>query len=229
MEQVRETHGKPALIVVDTVARSFGGGDENSTRDMGSFVAGCDDIRAAADGATVLLVHHTGHGEKHRARGAMALHAALDASYRMEKGEDGVVRLEAVKMKDAPIPEPMAFKLRGVTLPASDGKPLVDDMGCEVTSAVLDSVGYLPPMKRGSKGRGKNQARALEALERLQAEHERTLEGAGLDPGDARVLAADWLEAMGAADIPRARRHEVRRSLEEAGLVYADGFYVRLA
>src|SRR5215831_5546339 len=36
---------KPRLIVVDTVARCFGAGDENQTRDMNAFVKGCDDLR----------------------------------------------------------------------------------------------------------------------------------------------------------------------------------------
>ena len=32
----------PCLFVVDTLARSFGGGDENSATDMGVFVRNCD-------------------------------------------------------------------------------------------------------------------------------------------------------------------------------------------
>jgi hypothetical protein len=40
LESVRhlaENHGEPVLIVVDTLARNFGNGDENSTKDMGSL------------------------------------------------------------------------------------------------------------------------------------------------------------------------------------------------
>jgi hypothetical protein len=36
---------KPKLIVIDTLNRCFGGGDENSTKEMSAFVAGCDAMR----------------------------------------------------------------------------------------------------------------------------------------------------------------------------------------
>ena len=50
---------RPALLVIDTLARCMIGGDENSARDMGLFVAACDEVRVAT-GATILIVHHTG-------------------------------------------------------------------------------------------------------------------------------------------------------------------------
>ncbi len=68
----------PALIVLDTLARCFGGGDENATKDMSAFVSACDALRRRY-GCTILVVHHTGHADKNRARGAIALKAALDA------------------------------------------------------------------------------------------------------------------------------------------------------
>jgi RecA-family ATPase len=50
---------QPVLVVLDTLARSMPGGDENSARDMGVMIAGADTIRRAS-GACVLLIHHTG-------------------------------------------------------------------------------------------------------------------------------------------------------------------------
>ena len=32
------------LIIVDTLARSFDGGNENAPQDMGEFIQGCDDL-----------------------------------------------------------------------------------------------------------------------------------------------------------------------------------------
>lgn len=69
--------GKPQLIVVDTLARNFGEGDENNTADMNAFVAAMDDLRSRYPGSTVLVVHHTGHAEKGRSRGSMAFKGAL--------------------------------------------------------------------------------------------------------------------------------------------------------
>lgn len=132
IEGVKEKFGPPVLIIVDTVARSFGGGDENSTADMNKFVAALDQFRERY-ACTILLVHHTGHTDKKRARGNMALKGALDAEYRVEKKGDGVV-VECTKMKDAPEPPPMHFSLTSVELGVGqDGKP--------ITSAALRPTG----------------------------------------------------------------------------------------
>jgi hypothetical protein len=135
VNSMAEKHGVPALIVFDTVARNFGPGDENSTSDMSKFIQAVDYIRAQHRSA-ILLVHHTGHSDKSRARGAMALKGALDAEYRFDKDEAGVVRMECTKMKDFTQPQPMAFKLRTVELPEQD------EEGQPVTSAVLDLTNY---------------------------------------------------------------------------------------
>lgn len=85
VEGLAALHGAPALIIIDTLARNYGPGDENSTSDMSAFVAAVDDLKARFPGCTVLIVHHSGHAEKGRARGAMALKGALDFEYRLER------------------------------------------------------------------------------------------------------------------------------------------------
>jgi hypothetical protein len=52
---ITEKELQPRLIVIDTLARCFGGGDENSAQDMGKFVQACDQLRRAT-GAAVLAV-----------------------------------------------------------------------------------------------------------------------------------------------------------------------------
>jgi len=47
----------PALIVVDTLNRNFGGGKENDAGDMARFFGACDRLRINT-GACVLIVHH---------------------------------------------------------------------------------------------------------------------------------------------------------------------------
>jgi len=111
-------HGAPRMIVVDTLARNFGPGDENSTSEMGAFVAAMDDLRGRHPGCVVLIVHHSGHGDKLRMRGSMALKGAIEFEYRAEKS-DGTITLTNIKMKDAPLAAPMAFRLQGV--PLADG------------------------------------------------------------------------------------------------------------
>lgn len=212
IDEIAATHGKPALIVIDTLARNFGPGDENSTQDMTAFIAAADAIRCNYK-AAVLLVHHTGHGDKTRARGAMALKGALDAEFRMDKDEMGTVRMEATKTKDGASPQPMAFKLNEVDL------GITDDEGAPVTSAVLDVTRYEPPARKGKEGRGKWQVLALETLGELQRRHRDNLEANGHDPESARVTLDDWRLECVTRGMPRQRFAEARDKLIEQGKV----------
>ena len=115
VEDLANAHGQPRLIIIDTLARNFGAGDENSTQDMSNFVTAMDDLQERFPKCTVLIVHHSGHGEKSRARGAMALKGALDLEYRVEKN-DAVIKLINTKMKDAEEPPDQFFELVGVDL-----------------------------------------------------------------------------------------------------------------
>lgn len=220
VDSVVAAHGVPILVVIDTLARNFGPGDENSTQDMTGFIAAADQIRIKY-GATVLLVHHTGHADKSRARGSMALHGAMDAEYKLERDEVGVIRLEAIKMKDAPDPEPMSYRLRSVDI------GLLDDEGKAVTSAVLVSTAYEPIAAKGKAGRGRWQTVALEQLNKLQSQHRHTLAEGGYDPSRARVAVRDWRMACLDVEMPRQRWPEVLSSLEKQGLVLVEYGYVR--
>jgi hypothetical protein len=75
---VQELGEMPALIVFDTLARNFGAGDENSTRDMNTFVNNVTELRNLSQ-AAVLIVHHTGKDAQRGARGSVAFNAACDS------------------------------------------------------------------------------------------------------------------------------------------------------
>ncbi len=108
-------HGIPAMIFIDTIARNFGAGDENSTSEMGKFIAAMDALKAEFQGCSIFLIHHTGHSEKQRARGSIALKGALDAEYRLDKSE-GTMTLSNTKMKDGEPPAAIAFNLENIDL-----------------------------------------------------------------------------------------------------------------
>lgn len=78
---------QPALVIVDTVARCMAGADENSTRDMGLFIASCDRITHHL-GAGVLAVHHTGKDGK--MRGSSALFGACDSVLFLSRTEQQI-------------------------------------------------------------------------------------------------------------------------------------------
>lgn len=115
ISELAAQHGAPAMVIVDTLARNFGPGDENSTQEMSAFVAAMDKLRSKLPRCVILIIHHSGHHDKERGRGSMALKGALDFEYRLAKiGE--TMRLTNTKMKDAEPPRDMVFTLKGVLL-----------------------------------------------------------------------------------------------------------------
>ncbi|MBK8025773.1 MAG: AAA family ATPase [Chloroflexi bacterium] len=74
LDQIRADH--PALLIVDTAARSMTGFDENATRDMGVFVAAVERVKRELS-CTVLLVHHT--NKQGGMRGNSSLYNACDS------------------------------------------------------------------------------------------------------------------------------------------------------
>ncbi|EEG07108.1 AAA family ATPase [Pseudogulbenkiania ferrooxidans] len=105
----------PVLIVVDTLARNFGNGDENSTRDMNLFISALDEFRGHA---SVLVVHHTGHANQGRERGSYSLRGATDARYFVSFDDKlRMVHFETQKMKDDLLPPPIYLSPKVVELP----------------------------------------------------------------------------------------------------------------
>lgn len=224
VQELEDASGQtPALIVIDTLARNFGGADENSAQDMGAFISNLDTFLRASWEATVLVVHHSGHADKSRARGSTALKGALDAEYSLTKDDTGVVRIEATKMKDAEQPPPLAFRLDTITLAG-----LEDEDGQPVTSAALSSVTHVPPPRAGKTGRGKNQSMALSLLAELLAQQRTKLERSGHNPDGARVKVDAWRDRLVDAGINKQRFYELRTTLVDAGLIEVEfGGYVR--
>lgn len=87
------------LVVIDTLARSMAGSDENSSQDMGQYIHTADWLREKT-GCGVLIIHHSGvSGE--RPRGSSALFGAADTLVRVE-GEAGYLKVSCEGQKDAP-------------------------------------------------------------------------------------------------------------------------------
>ena len=112
----------PKLIIIDTLARALGGGDENSLTDMGRVIASCNNL-SKATGAHVMLIHHSGKDEEKGMRGHSSLKAAADTVIKITKPDRGNPYTEAQveKQKDLPIGNAMPFALRDVHL-GSDSK-----------------------------------------------------------------------------------------------------------
>ena len=114
VEQVAEAiaalvqeHGAPRLLIIDTLARCFGG-DENGSKDMNAFVAALDRLRVRFR-CTMLVIHHSGLNDKNRARGSSVLRAALDWEYRLTRNGNSC-KLVCSKSKDYDEPQALLFK-----------------------------------------------------------------------------------------------------------------------
>ena len=126
----------PVLIVLDTLARNFGAGDENSAQDMGTVIAHIDRY-LKAESIAVITSHHTGHGNKERARGSMAMMGALDVCYKIEKDTNGRITMDCTKSKDFKRPLTLAMRLRVHDLGYED------EDGDAVTGATVHHTVYM--------------------------------------------------------------------------------------
>lgn len=159
----REMAEKPVLIVIDTLNRNFGPGNENATDDMGRVIAAMDKLRIAT-GAAILVIHHSGIADKGRGRGNSSLKGATDFEYVIER-EDNAVQLKCTKAKDSEPPPLLGWKLQKQFLPWSD------DDGTPIDSAVLETD-ESPPVKQEAVERlSKAHYAALDALRTALIEH----------------------------------------------------------
>ena len=107
---------KFSLIVIDTVARSILGGDENSATDMGLFIAACDSVKDYT-GAAVIGVHHSGKDDEKGMRGSSALLGAVDTVIQIIQDDNKSIVLTMEKQKDA---EPIKdIKFDMIVIPTS--------------------------------------------------------------------------------------------------------------
>lgn len=128
----------PVLIIIDTLARNFGG-NENSAEDMSAFIDNIDMLRREMM-ATALIIHHCGHDGSH-ARGSYALYAGIDAEYQTEPDKaNHSMKIINKKMKDAEEGKAFYFNTKVVVLKnETTGEIVRDDEGQPVTSIVLQS------------------------------------------------------------------------------------------
>lgn len=139
-EQIQEPI---ALVIFDTLARCFVGGEENSAKEMGVLVDSAERIRKELD-AAVMLVHHTtkkGQGE----RGSSALRGATDTMLSLQSGSGDII-LRCEKQKDAQAFKPITLRLVRV-LDSCIVQPTSADA---ISSKVRDCLEVL--MKISTKG-----------------------------------------------------------------------------
>lgn len=151
LEIIEKEVTKPLLIIIDTMHRNFGSGDESSSRDFGVFMKHLDLIKSHTK-AAILFIHHPGHGGKSHSRGSSAIRASLDAEYLLKKKGDGA-ELVCTKMKEFEAPANQSFKLKQVEVKVTTGT---------VNSAYLEAVGNGSP-----SGKPNRESQVLSILQQM--------------------------------------------------------------
>jgi hypothetical protein len=128
-EQLRDL--QPGLVIVDTLARNFVGGNVNSPQDLNLFVEGCEAIRRTF-GTAVLVIHHTGK-DGGTELGTEALRNACFGMFKCVRLNQSLrVRIEYERVKDfREQPPPRTIALDQIPLPE-----FMTEDGEEVSSLV---------------------------------------------------------------------------------------------
>lgn len=196
-EEIRRAPPPVAIIVVDTLARATPGMNEDRANEVGAFVEVCDDLRDEF-GAAVLVLHHSPHRDKSRAKGSVALKGAVDVELALKRtSREDIVKLVCTKLKDGEPLSDVFLRFQSVDLPTPAGE--------RMTSAVLVQCDLTT--ERDGKARKSRQT----PNDRLFAA------ALGTEPSPADTVRKRFIEAHGgemdnaAQNFGRARKRALRR------------------
>lgn len=167
------------LIVMDTLARAMGNGNENGPEDMGALVRNGDKIRSET-GAHVLWVHHSGKDQALGARGHSSLRAATDTEIEVT-AEDKVHVARVTKQRDFDCEGEFTFTLKVVPVGENARGKIV--RSCVLVADEPDAPGRRPRL-RG------HQKKAYELLENMVAH--KGLSGMSDVPSGYLSIPEDW-------------------------------------
>jgi hypothetical protein len=123
VKELQEEADVPCVwVIIDTLSRTFGGLDQNTSKDMLKYVAGVDKLLLAL-GCHVTVVHHT-TWQGDRGKGAIDLDGAVDASFLVKlNGDKRVFCCDGAN--DMAEGDLLHFMLESVALPSGDEAPVV--------------------------------------------------------------------------------------------------------
>jgi hypothetical protein len=226
---IRAELGKaaPSAIVIDTLNRAMGGGDENKSDDMGKFIKALGAVQAAFD-CLIVVVHHCGIIGT-RPRGHTSLAGADDVQIRIERDKDGVIKATVEHAKDFEAGDVLACKLDRVELSTdSDGDPI---SSCVIVASEASAAEPKLP---------KVQQLAYDALKRtikdegVEVKADSEMAKKGVPIGQRACLSESWRQCfyrLHEARRPEAKRQALFRAtlqLEDSKLIALAGQYIWL-
>ena len=167
VDDIQATHDiQFELVVIDTLARAFGGGNENASEDMGAFITAAGAIQGRYNCA-LLVVHHAGKDATKGLRGHSSLLGAVDTELeiiRIEDAPKGILHIS--KQKDGEDGQRYGFQMITVELSTTHlGFDSVSSLAVEVDNEMdvnRSRKDAVPPPTRS--GLGTNNSNALRSL-----------------------------------------------------------------
>lgn len=161
--QLVETTGiEFQLLVIDTLARAFGGGNENDSDAMGSFITSMGKIQEFLSCALMVL-HHSGKDLAKGLRGHSSLLGAVDTQLeilRFDEQSKGVISL--TKQKDGQDNIRIGFEM--VEVQISGSSLGFDPVVSLAVSSSDDAVNQASKKAKNNAGKGRNQSIAMDSL-----------------------------------------------------------------
>ncbi|MEY9097374.1 hypothetical protein ABIA24_000283 [Sinorhizobium fredii] len=157
-------------ITIDTLARTFGGKNQNSTEDMSRYVFNIDLLMDQVPTSHLSVIHHEGW-ETGRAKGSIDLDGAVDASFRVTKNGDGtnaVYKLVCDGANDGEEGDILTFGMKSVQIAVDDddGQPVTAPVVVKMAdAAALAAVGK----EKAATKQAEAEAEAMEILMGLSA------------------------------------------------------------
>jgi len=155
------------MIIVDTLARAFGGGNENDSADMGAFITACGRIQQIVQDCALMILHHSGKDATKGLRGHSSLLGAVDTELellRFEEQMKGVITIS--KQKDGEDNKRIGFEMVSIELESPSSLQIGDPVtSLAVQASELGSFDNAKKDGKGNSGKGKNQRLVMNSLE----------------------------------------------------------------
>jgi len=196
------------LVQIDTLARAFGGGNENDSQDMGAFIHNAGRLQRKLNCALMVL-HHSGKDATKGLRGHSSLLGAVDTQLELQKLEqtdhkEGVAGqgiLTISKQKDGQDNLKFGFEMVQINInqDKESGLGLDENVSLAVREQQenIDQQHKKPKVPPPRTGAGGVQKVAIDALHKAIGEHGemRLIDG----KRNKSIHVEQWMEAFSAA------------------------------
>jgi RecA-family ATPase len=191
------------LLIVDTLAMTFGDGNENDAQDMTKFVR---QVKALGEslGGHVMLVHHPGKDASRGARGSSSLRAAIETEIEIAAENSSGTRTAVItKQREGATGLKVTFGFEQIEIG-------LDDDGEKITSCVVRQTSSDSSTRRRLL-KGINQV-CLQALQEAASKHGNQLTHTAELPS-ARQMATieEWWAAFLEKRVDKTAKAESKR------------------